>query len=323
MNLFDYIAVLAVICILYLSRHTVWRIVIKLLGGIIHSYWYKLLIKPTALGLPSATLACYKIDQVKNAVPDIFKFIDNHIELVVVGLFIVPAITGLEDIIKSKSSKYSDSLPIEALFLLLTALESPVNQKMDRFLTELNSNPDNKAPGDIFNKITDPKKQIAEITRSIHIFFESWYKINNEEKIDFTTVVFRVENDVPVDVWSYFPQSQKPEPNLINDINSLAARSVQSKKMIVISDIEKEKKKKEKKKRISQYCLSDQGSAICYPLRTGHTKGDVPLTIRITTNKPFFDEENLPLYKYILEQFKSRLLIEYALSELKDRSIQL
>lgn len=315
MGIFDFFALAAVIAILYLFRCQVW----KQLNRIIENNLYKLFIKPVALALPSVILACYKIESVKTTIsPVILEIIDDNMLYVVVGLIIVPVITGIEDIIRAKSLEYSDNLSTECLFLLLAALDSPVDKKMDRFLNTLNSRSSQKNPGEIFSIITDPKKQLAEITRSIHVFFEGWSKIGSEDKIDFVTVVFRVRNKVTIEAWSYYPESQIPEQKVIEDANSLAANSAKSRKMVIIPDIEKERKKK--KPQISQHCLSEHGSAICYPINTGHTKGDIPLVLRITTNKPFFKHENREVYKQILEKFKKRILIEYALSELKDRS---
>lgn len=207
---------------------------------------------------------------------------------------------------------------LNCFFLLLTALEEPVNHKMDRFFSELNTGGNRKDAGEIFSRITDPQKQLAEITRAIHVFFEGWAKSSNDKKIDFTTTIFRMNGSVVLDVWTYFPQSQRPEAELISDFNSLAVYVANSKKLTIISDIEKEKRKR--KRRISQYCVLDHGSALGYPISTGHTKGDIPLVLRITANKGFFTEDHRDLYIQILENFKKRLLIEYALSELKSQS---
>ena len=245
MIIFDIIAVLIVLCLIYFYRNEINRHCVNLLNWVFCNSCYRLLIKPIALGIPSFVLACYKIDEIKdNISPKIISFLDEHIIFVAIGLLIVPAMTGVEDIVKSKSLKYSEDLPMEVLFLLLTALESPVNQKMDRFLNELNSSSEKK-PGEVFKRITDPDKQLAEITRSIHVFFEGWSKIiNTEKKTDFTTVIFKIKSGIAVNAWSYFPQSQKPESNLMSDMNSLVSFSVKKKNMVIISDIEREKTRK-------------------------------------------------------------------------------
>ncbi|MGD7033482.1 hypothetical protein [Methylotuvimicrobium buryatense] len=309
---------MAVLILIYVLRKPIFKKLVKAYLAVIRSFLYKILVKPVVLALPSAVLAIYKIDSAKNAMPPIIiEKIDAHIVIIVFGLVIVPILSSFEDFIDSKSSKYDDNISTEGLFLLLSALDSPVDKKMDRFLTALNKSTCATSPGKIFNKITEPEKQLAEITRAIHILLEGLYKIENKDKVDIVTVVFRMKNNRSRDVWSYYPESQIPESDLISDQKSLASYSAKNKRMTIISDIKAEKKKKNRK--ISEYCNLEEGSAICYPINTGHTK-EIPLVIRITANKQFFDEEKREIYIKVLEVFKKRILIEYALSELKDRA---
>lgn len=318
-DVLDFIALLCVCYLVYLYGRRLWRWSVKQLGWLIDCFFYKLIVKPVVLGTPGGILACYKLPVLRSKIPpDAIQFVDKNIGLIVLGLFIVPAFAGLEDFVKSKSKEYSDDLSSELLFLLLTALDAPVSQKMDRFFSELNSGANRKDPREVFARITSPEKQLAEITRSIHVFFEGWAKNFSEKKIDFTTTIFRMESGIGADVWSYFPQSQRPESDLIKDCESLAAYTANLKKMVIIPDIDKERKKR--KKRISGYCVLESGSALSYPISTGHTKGEIPLVLRITANKPFFTDDHFDLYKEILEHFKKRLLIEYSLSELKNQS---
>lgn len=318
MLILDILLILSVFFLIHAFRKMIFKKLCKAYIVVIRSVLYKILVKPIVLTLPSAVLAIYKIDSAKNAMPPkIIEILDEHIFIIACGLVFVPILSSLEDFIDSKSSKYDDNISTEGLFLLLSALDSPVDKKMDRFLTELNQSTRSTSPGEIFNRITDPKKQLAEITRAIHILFEGLYKFENKDKVDIVTVVFRMNNNRSVSVWSYYPESQIPELDLISDPKSLASYSAKNKKMTIISDIKAEKKKKNSK--ISEYCALEEGSAICYPINTGHTK-EIPLVIRITANKQFFDVEKREIYKKILETFKKRILIEYALSELKDRA---
>jgi hypothetical protein len=119
----------------------------------------------------------------------------------------------------------------------------------------------------------------------------------------YLTVLFKMENNLPVDSWCYFPESNRPVPELLQDSTSLAA----------YEDIAKERISSTSK--ISKNCPTENGSAFCYPLKVA---ADVPLVLRITANKSFFKIENKVIYGKILEHFKKRILIEYALSELKN-----
>lgn len=170
--------------------------------------------------------------------------------------------------------------------------------------------------GKIFLAITSPDRQLAEITRAIHVFFTGLASLEQEKDIEFTTAIFKMIDGIPAESWCYFPESEKPEQNLLNDPMSLAANTAKNGgKMIVIEDIEKEKRKR--KSQISKHCQTEKGSVICYPIRNGHTKS-LPLVLRITANKAFFSSDKEILYEPILRRFKTRILIEYALSELKN-----
>jgi len=221
--------------------------------------------------------------------------------------------------VEIQDSEYFLDLSGDGALLLLTALDKPVEIKMDRFLSTITSKTSNQNLSFIFNKITRPEKQVAEITRSVHIFFEGISKIGRTEKIDFVTVVFVMKNNLSVDARSYHPQSELPQKNLIEDKNSLAANAAREGKIIIIPDIEREARRG-KASQISRHCTSEQGSALCFPISSGHIKGGVPLVLRITASKPFFNKKNRLVYIDLLEMFKKRILIEYALNELKNKT---
>lgn len=289
--------------------------VIKLLCSIVENNWYKFLFKPFSLALPSATLACYKIEALKNQIPvDVFSWIDKHVGLIVFGYFMVPVVTGVEDFIKKKASEYSTSLSSEGASLLLKALDYAVDKKMNRFLSELSNTKESLTPGQVFQKITDPDRQVAEIVRAIHLFCESLASLSDTDEVEFNTVLFRMNGEVLVESWCFFPESNMPDQALLNDTQSLASNVARSGKMIIIEDIGKERKNK--KSRISVQCQMEAGSALCYPIKCAPTK-NIPLVLRITANKAFFSTEKRAMYEKIFERFKKRILIEYALSQFK------
>lgn len=289
---------------------------IKILFSIIENNWYRFAIKPFALAMPSATLACYKLESLKKIVPETaLSWIDEHAGLVVLGYFLVPVVAGIEELVRKKAPTYADTLPSEGFGLLLKAIDYPVDKKMNRFLTELGTIGSAFTSGQVFQKITDPDRQLAEIVRAIHIFFDSLSKASGLGDIEFTTALFKMVNGVPVESWCFFPEASMPGQNLLKDSRSLASCAAKSGKMVIIQDIEYEKKRKDP--RISKHCQSDKGSAISIPITSPQIKG-VPLVLRITADKAFFSEDKRVMYKKTLELFKKRILIEYALSELKN-----
>jgi hypothetical protein len=290
------------------------RLFIRTLYKIIDKDSYRFIAKPFAIGLPSAVLACYKIDSLRQNIPNsVFLWIDDHVIPIVLCYFLVPFVVGVEDWIKKQAPSYSDNLSSDAQSLLLKAINFPVEKKMNRFLSELNSKEQYTTASQIFQKITKPEQQLAEITRSIHIFFTAFSSFYTKDEIDFTTVLFKMRDNLPIESWCCFPEGNEPIPELLKDPTTLAAYTANLKKMVIIEDIAKEKTLS--KSKISKHCPTEEGSALCYPLRVGTT---IPLVLRVTANKSFFKMENRVAYEKILEHFKKRILIEYALSELKN-----
>ncbi|MBF6650100.1 hypothetical protein [Methylobacter sp. BlB1] len=266
------------------------------------------------VALPTATLACYKVNSFKELVSaDLFAWIDEHAAYLALGYFLVPLAVGFEDLIRKKAPAYLDSLTSEGQVLLLKAMDSAVEKKMKCFLSTLNLDYKNWTGEEIFQNITNPDRQLAEIMRAIHVFFESLASLSNKE-IDFTTVLFKMKNGIPEDSWCYFPESNMPEQNLLKDPSSLASYAARVGKLVIIPDIEKERISSES--RISRFCRAEKGSVICFPIRSEQIK-DTPFVIRISADKAFFSEENKVTYEKILGRFRKRILIEYALSELK------
>jgi len=302
--------------IVWLLGTTFSRRIIKILYSIVENNWYRFLIKPFALAMPSATLACYKFEPLRKIVgEDALSWVDKYAGFIVLGYFLVPVVAGVEELIRKKAPTYADTLPTEGFGLLLRAIDYPVDKKMNRFLTVLGAIGSTLTPGQVFQRITDPDRQLAEIVRATHIFFDSLSKASGQKDIEFTTALFKMTKGVPVESWCFFPEASMPGQNLLRDSRSLASIAAKTGKMVVIQDIEAERKRKEP--RISQYCQSEKGSAISIPITSAQIKG-VPLVLRITADKAFFSEDKRVMYKKVLELFKKRILIEYALSELKN-----
>lgn len=289
---------------------------IIVLGSIIEHGIYKFGVRPLVLGLPSATIAFYKIEALRGKVPpELLVWLDEKALWFVVCYIILPIFVSLEDLVKQLAKKINAVISQEVYALLLGVIDKPVEKKMNRFITFLAQNGDKKhSPAHIFNKITQPEKQAAEIVRSIHTFFDGFSKILGENDIEFQTVLFKLENNIAKQSWCYFPESSPPEKALLGDNASLAVFSAKERKMIIIEDIASEQKKATP--RISKNCTSDRGSAICYPVRYIQTN-TVPLVIRVVANKPFFEIKKRSYYNDVFKRFEKRILIEYSLSELK------
>ena len=314
MTRFAYLFILLAVLVPWLQKERVFRI----LDRILEAPSYKRVIKPTLIAFPSAAILCYQIPLIKTHLPQfIWTWLEKHVILLAGIYLLLPIFVGLEDFIREKARIYSDILPPDGQSLLLKALDYPVLKKMDRFLSALRPSKLNKfqSAGDIFREITQPDRQLAEIIRSIHNFFEALAALQNMPDANFRTVLFKMARKIPVESWCCFPESELPVQGIIYDKTCLASHAVKRKKMIIIEDIKKEKKSM--RSRVSRYCESEEGSALCYPIECRHIN-TIPLAIRIVSDKPFFKSSAKNLYEEILERFKYRILIEYGLSQLKN-----
>lgn len=283
------------------------------------NYFYILVIRPFLISLPSVAVACYKIRPVHDRLsPELLKALnDNALILAFIFIIVLPTYITLEALLKKRISKILPDLSQEGNALFFKALDKPVESKMNRFLSCMKDIKQNQPVADtIFKTITQPEKQLAEITRSIHIFFEGLAEIFEKKEIDFKTVLFKIaENKTPVENWCHFPEHCPPEAGILYDTKSLVFHTVQKKSIVIIEDIKKEKGSR--KPRISQHCVAEDGSAICYPIRCIHTN-TTPFAIRIVANGGFFETDREPLYQKVFQRFEKRVLLEYALGEIKN-----
>lgn len=294
----------------------------KLLNFIISSVVYKFIFRPLLLGLPSFVITAYKIEVLYKSISlssfNFFPFVEEHALVLGLSYLVLPVFVSVEDLIRIKAKNHCDTLSAEGLSFLIKAIDKPVEKKLNRFISFLKQQKSDKitSPEDVFNTITQPDIQIAEIIRSIHILFEGIPSLleQKNDDIEFYTTLFIMENNVPVKSWCFFPESDPPSDILYKSTDSLSTHACEQKNTIIVSDIAKEKKKK--KSRISPNCITEKGSAICYPILCKHT-GDIPLAIRIVASSNFFNSDMKKLYQKIFEKFEKRILIEYALSEVK------
>ncbi len=219
----------------------------------------------------------------------------------------VPLLVGIEDFIRKLAPAYSNSLTSDGQSTLLRALDYPVDKKMNHFLSVLRSAKDSMTSGQIFQAITQPDKQLAEITRAIHIFFESLAKLQDEQ-LDFTTVLFKMDDGAPVEGWCYFPESKRPEQNLLNDPKSLAANAAKNNgRTIIIQDIEKEKKSQGLK--FLNIAQQKKVRPFATPLKA-HTPKASHLFLELLQIKLFFH----PITRYCMKKYLTDLQKEFLLN---------
>lgn len=217
----------------------------------------------------------------------------------------------------------SQHLPLNELGLLtfLRMLDVPVEYKLDRFSKKahevlsagdsLNRKVTN--PKSIFNEITQPDKQINTIIEAIWYYYKSIDSGNTKIKV----VLFFINNGIidPGEVY-YFPRDCAPNTStdLISDPRTALMRSVRSGKMVVIDSV-----KNPPKDVIFARAEGDDrdGSLVCAPIKVNRLQ-QVRMVISLFAEKPkYFTKNDTEIYKFVLEPFQKRLIIEYCLLKIK------
>lgn len=281
---------------------------LKILSLFFKNGWYRFLLKPIFIALPSSLLVASRQANLKENFPNFYEIATEHgLKIVVLSVLVPILITYIEELVNNKLNQFEE---LNDHLVLLKSLNLPVEKKSKRFIEELEkikNNPTIKSD-EVFLQITKPDEQIAEIVRSLHLFFVGLGKSDK----NFSTALFRMKNGVAIGSWCYFPEDAAPDSKLLNDSDSLASHTVKKKKMLIVENIEKEKKLDSSV--VSKNCVLNDGSAICYPIKFAE---DYPLVIRITEESNFFRKDYQKLYKKVFENFQKRIQIEYALSEIK------
>jgi len=152
---------------------------------------------------------------------------------------------------------------------------------------------------------------------SIHHTLDLVITQKKDEKLK--TMLFSIENNTVKECWCSFPDSFAPSQKAYADKKSLIAKTTKSKKMLIIENIKKEKEKGSKL-RISSHCETEDGSVVTFPIRTNLLAKDVLLVIQVIFEDSFFKINHAKIYKQIFEEFEKRILIEYALKEIKSHA---
>jgi hypothetical protein len=281
---------------------------LKVLSLCFKNGWYRFLLKPILIASPSSLLVASRIENLKENFPTVYEITKEYgLTIVFLSVLTPVVITYIEELVNKKLNQFEE---LNDHFVLLKSLNLPVEKKSKRFIEELEKIKKNSTikSDEIFLQITKPDEQIAEIVRSLHLFFVGLGKSDK----NFSTALFRMKNGVAIESWCYFPQDAAPDSKLLNDSDSLASHTVKRKKMLIVENIEKEKKLDGSV--VSKNCVLNDGSAICYPIKFAE---EYPLVIRITEEGNFFKKDYQKLYKKVFENFQKRIQIEYALSEIK------
>lgn len=171
-----------------------------------------------------------------------------------------------------------------------------------------------------FQTITQPTTQIAIMARAIRSVFTT---------IDRTGAFFKVgimaiENGKAHDWAAWEPQSDPPITllNTLRHETSSISRAIQSGKMVIVEDIQKElKKNKAERKYVKGNTQAGEGGGqICFPVAHPVNR-EIVYVITIAGNRrTCFQESFEPIYTWILRQFATRISLEHSLHIIKERA---
>lgn len=284
--------------------------------------WYSTIIKMFLIAIYSVIVAAYSNDGLEQDIRKIGWLGDwlmTH-PLLVIGsaAALTIAYQGIYKLLVkiSKSIKNKDDVATH----LVVALDIPVNKKRERFAKEvdnfLRSNNSKNTKHRIFKAITKPEDQSILILESLASFLKTSYS-----DVDFKVGLMSIENDA-IDDWKYFlPITKPPQTSLevLGRKESTISRCLASKHTEIVPDVKKEIKKQRNgltddiryvKGNTSE---KEHGSQICYPIISVTTKKIIYVITISASKKNFFNENELHIYKWILERFATRIALEHSL----------
>lgn len=205
----------------------------------------------------------------------------------------------------------------KCLGIFLSALEQPVQLKLDRFANALKD-----AKGatkkvkakDTFNAITQPRIQCQRIVDAMYSFYCNVDDLDTKFKV----VLYFIDEEKIKDNAIYAPLDSPPT----TPVKSLSAQdspimtAVRKREPVILESVRSSNGS-------AKFVFRDQedhrdGSLLCYPIMINHI-GSAPMVLSIFTDTPkYFNKENRVAYDYVFKKFQNRLAIEYCLMVLKD-----
>ena len=235
-------------------------------------------------------------------------------------------IGGLLPIVQSYLQKKKDSQNITNSFslILLETIETVVEGKRKRFARAVNnllqSSTTVPTCSKVFKTITKPDLQIEALLSALELFFKKKYP-----DIVFKIALMGIQNN-SIDKWVHFlPYTARPNTD-INELksqDSTISHALNTKRIVIVEDVQKELLKNDNKKYIKGSTQSNENwSQLCYPVKS-ITSNEVIFVICIGAKKSNFFQDNpksITSYEWLLSFFSSRLALEHSLSELKDKA---
>jgi len=220
-------------------------------------------------------------------------------------------------------AKIKTPVEVKQMSQFIGILSHVVNKKMDRMIAYIRHLPPTGkiVSRDMVKETINPQEQIEEIVQSVHTFFDF------EPESGSIRVTLAKMGSVHIEDWvAYYPSNSRPRSTIVSlqkdscgftvarrlgDIHIIpstldASRAAHGTRGFEVTDSSRS---------------TEDGSMICYPIRDPLT-GTTPYVIAVCSDqKNNFknDPELIAAYKYILDQFAQRVLLEHYWKYLKGR----
>lgn len=293
------------------------------------SWFIKHIFRPVFFLLPPTILTMLavrkglQVEVVEFAGEAVGNLLNQSALLIIIGTYLyVVIVKAIYAAIRSYA-KPAKELEVGDLIAIIKSIDIVVGDKAKRMGNEakLVLNASSICGRKTFKQVTRPDQQIPLLISGIRSVFEYM----DDAKTTFRVGLLKVENNKPVDWYSFDPVSLPPrtQAKALKAPTSTVSQCIKSRSIIVIDDIQKELTKKTKKERKfvrGNTQDSDQGSQLCYPLIHPAT-GQVEYVFTIAGNRAnSLISKHAELYAWVINHFAVRISMEHSLLIMKEKA---
>ncbi|MFT5721858.1 MAG: hypothetical protein ACI9W6_002176 [Motiliproteus sp.] len=310
-------------------KNSIGKKICRKIIDLCESWFVKHILRPILFLLPPTLLTMLAVrnglkpEVVEIAGQTVGDFLNNSALLIIIGAYFYVVVMKAIYAAISNFAKPAKELVVGDLLAIMKAIDIVVGDKTKRMSHEAKSvlKFSNVCGRQTFMKITRPDQQIPLLISGIRSVFEYM----DDAKTLFRVGLLKIENNKPVDWYSFDPVSHPPRTQAaaLKAPTSTVSQCIKARSIVVINDVQKELVKKTKKERRfmkGNLQESEEGSQLCYPLIHPAT-GKVEYVITIAGNRAeCLTEKHSELYAWIINHFAVRVSLEHSLLIMKEKA---
>ena len=173
-----------------------------------------------------------------------------------------------------------------------------------------------------FKTITQPEKQYEYIVEGLFLLFRNLFQ---DERVQFQVVLARMDDKYLEKIEAWAPSELRPfmDSGELRHKDAGFSRALQSKDIVVVPSISAEIVKTPQERRYRPASGDEAcGSMLCYPVK--YRKGRIPFVLSVKANQEGLFEASdaeKDKWKMVFKFFEIRIVLEYALELLRDKSV--